>query len=56
MCKSTMMAIMARMSAYTGKTVKWDEAWNSNESLTPKSYDFGPYPVAPVAVPGTNVA
>ena len=29
MCKSTMMAIMARMSAYTGKTVSWDQAWNS---------------------------
>jgi predicted dehydrogenase len=56
MCKSTMMAIMARMSAYTGKAVKWDEAWNSNESFTPKSYDFGPFPVAPVAVPGANIA
>jgi predicted dehydrogenase len=56
MCKSTMMAIMARMSAYTGKSVKWEDAWNSNESYTPKSYDFGPFPVAPVPVPGTNIA
>jgi predicted dehydrogenase len=57
MCKATMMAIMARMSAYTGKSVKWDDAWNSNESFTPKSYDFGPpFPVAPVPVPGGNVA
>jgi len=54
MCKSTMMAIMARMSAYTGKSVKWQDAWDSQESYTPKSYDFGPFPVAPVAVLGAN--
>ena len=56
MCKSTMMAIMARMSAYSGKSVKWDDAWNSTESFTPKSYEFGPFPVAPVAIPGGDVA
>ena len=56
MCKSTMMAIMARMSAYSGKAVTWDQAWNSSESFTPKSYDFGPFPVAPVVVPGSNIA
>ena len=57
MCKSTLMAIMARMSAYSGKTVKWEEALNSQESFTPASYDLkAPLPVAPVPVPGNNVA
>jgi len=52
MTKSTLMAIMARMSAYTGKTLTWDQAMQSKEDLTPKSYDLGPIPVAPVATPG----
>jgi len=46
------MAIMARMSAYTGKTLTWDQAMQSKEDLTPKSYDLGPTPVPPVATPG----
>jgi len=54
MCQSTLMAIMGRMAAYTGKVVKWDEALNSNESLTPSKYEFGPLPVAPVAIPGSR--
>ena len=37
---SCMMAIMARMAAYTGKTVKWDDAMNSKEQLGPDTYDL----------------
>ena len=52
MTKSTLMAIMARLSAYSGRTIKWDEAMASQERLGPTTYEFGPLEVAPVAVPG----
>jgi predicted dehydrogenase len=52
MCKSTLMAIMGRMAAYTGQEITWDQAWNSAEDLTPKEYDWGPLPTPAVAVPG----
>jgi len=55
MAKSTMMAIMARMSAYTGKAVTWEQAMNSKEDLSPPSYDWNtPMPEPPVAVPGVT--
>ena len=53
MAKSTMMGIMARMSAYTGKTLTWEQAMNSKEDLSPVSYDWdAPIPEPPVAMPG----
>jgi predicted dehydrogenase len=52
MSHSTLMAIMGRMAAYTGARITWDEALNSKEDLTPPSYEWGPLPVAPIAVPG----
>lgn len=54
MAKSTMMAIMGRMATYTGQVVTWDQAWNSEEDLTPTAYEFGLLPVPPVAVPGVT--
>jgi predicted dehydrogenase len=68
MAKSTLVAMMVRMSAYTGKTVYWDKAaaeadrapagapivLESTEDLSPPKYEFGPLPVAPVAVPGVT--
>ncbi len=50
--ESTLTAIMGRMSAYTGKEVTWEQALNSKEDLAPAKYEFGPYSVAPVAMPG----
>ncbi len=50
--RSTLMALMARMAAYTGQTVTWEQALNSQEDLSPASYEFGPAPEAVVAVPG----
>jgi len=53
--KSTLVAIMGRMSAYTGQEISWDQAFNSDETLVPPSdtlsfeMDLG---VAEVAVPG----
>jgi myo-inositol 2-dehydrogenase/D-chiro-inositol 1-dehydrogenase len=52
MCKSTMIACMARMSAYTGKTVTWDQMMNSKLDTFPKTIAWGDNPVNPVPVPG----
>ena len=55
MAQSNMMAIMGRMAAYTGQTITFDEAINSNEVLGPSidkyAWDFE-YPGPPVAMPG----
>lgn len=50
--KSTLTAILGRMSAYTGKTVSWDQALRSKLSLVPEPLEFGDLPVAAVAIPG----
>ena len=52
MCNSTLMAIMARMSAYTGQTVTWEEALNSKEDLSPATYAWTSLDMRPVARPG----
>ncbi len=53
MAKSTMMALMARMSAYTGQTITWEQAMNSQQDLSPPRYAWDvPLKVAPVALPG----
>ena len=48
---STLVTIMGRMSAYTGKDVTWDEVMNSDLYLGPKTYAFGPVPGIPEVVP-----
>ena len=55
MAKSTMMAVMSRMSAYTGRSLTWEQAINSKEDLSPSGYawDAEP-PAAEVAVPGVS--
>jgi predicted dehydrogenase len=52
MCNSTLMAIMARMSAYTGQTVTWEEALNSKEDLSPATYAWTSLDMRPIARPG----
>lgn len=52
MCKSTGMAIMGRMSAYTGQPITWDQMINSQENLAPAKYEFGSIEFPKVAVPG----
>lgn len=55
MAKSSMMAIMARMSAYTGQTLTWDQAINSTQDLTPSGYTWDATPPdATIAVPGVT--
>jgi myo-inositol 2-dehydrogenase/D-chiro-inositol 1-dehydrogenase len=52
--ESTMTAIMGRMSAYTGKSVTWEQAMASQQALVPPSAQlaFGPMPMPAVAEPG----
>jgi len=51
--ESTMTAIMIRMSAYTGRAMKFDWVMNSSKlDLSPEKLELGPYPLEPVAVPG----
>jgi predicted dehydrogenase len=53
MAKSTLLAIMGRMAAYTGQEVTWEKALNSKEDLSPPAYDWdAKLPDPPVAVPG----
>lgn len=52
MARSTMMALLGRMAAYTGKAVTWEEGLASKEDLTPPVWAWGPLPAPPVARPG----
>ncbi|GAB4109171.1 MAG: Gfo/Idh/MocA family oxidoreductase [Acidobacteriota bacterium] len=55
--KSTLGAIMARESAYTGLEVSWNELMQSSQRLGPTEYSFGPVGLEPKApVPGTSKA
>lgn len=42
--QSTLMAIMGRESAYTGKFITWDQIMASSQQLGPKEYKFGAVP------------
>jgi len=53
MINTTMAGIMVRMAAYTGKTITWDMAWNSEEKLVPDKLDWdAPLPVRDVRMAG----
>jgi len=53
--ESTMTAIMGRMSAYSGRQLKWEWAMNASElDLLPEEWEFGPLPERPVAIPGVT--
>jgi len=53
MARSTLLAIMGRMAAYTGQQITWEMALNSKEDLSPTEYNWhAAPPLARVAVPG----
>jgi predicted dehydrogenase len=62
MARSTMLAILGRMVDYTGKALTWEEAINSKQDLSPKSYAWDAEPPTkpdkdgryPVATPGAT--
>lgn len=53
MTTSTLLALMGRMAAYTGQTITWEQAMNSQERVFPEKLDWNmSLPVAPMARPG----
>ena len=56
MAKSTLLAIMGRMAAYTGQEITLEMALKSKDSLSPSGYTWDAQPPAvPVAVPGQTL-
>jgi len=49
---STLVAIMGRQSAYTGRAITWEEISRSLIDYSPERYEFGPLPARPVPIPG----
>ena len=57
---SSMTAILGRLCTYSGKEITWEQAINSDISLSPKNYSFDAEPPVkmnaegyyPIAVPG----
>lgn len=55
MAKSTLLAIMGRMAAYTGQQITWEMALHSKEDLSPPRYDWeAKLPDPPAAIPGVT--
>lgn len=54
MCNSTMIGIMGRMAAYSGKTLTWDDCFNSEERLGPDEYAWSDMPEPTAVIPGTS--
>ncbi len=53
LAESTMTVIMGRMSAYTGRALKWDWAMKASKlDLRPEKYELGDLPVRPIPIPG----
>ena len=55
MANSTMVAILGRMVAYSGQTLTWNEAINSNQILGPAQEDYSwnfKYTPPDIALPG----
>ena len=50
--ESTLTGIMGRESAYSGRSVTWEEVLNSQTRLGPEKYEMGNLPFPDVAVPG----
>jgi predicted dehydrogenase len=50
--ESTLTGIMGRESAYSGRSVGWDEILEAKTRLGPEKYEFGPLPFPEVAIPG----
>lgn len=52
MCRSSMLAIMGRIAAYTGQVVTWDQLMTLEAGLGPTELAWGDAPQTPVAIPG----
>jgi hypothetical protein len=47
--------VMGREAAYTGQEITWEEILRAEMELLPESFEFGPAPFPPVAVPGETI-
>lgn len=59
MANSSMLAVLGRMVAYSGKEITWEEAFNSDVKLGPDVNDYNwdlKWPTSEVAVPGISKA
>lgn len=57
MANSTMLAVLSRMVGYSGQSITWKDAINSNHSLGPEIEKYAwdlQWPTAPIAKPGTT--
>jgi hypothetical protein len=55
LAKSSLLAILGRMAAYTGQVITWEQAMNSKEDLSPPKYDWNvSLPLPAVARPGVT--
>jgi len=53
MAHSTLMALMGRMAAYTGKEISWEQAMNSQEKLVHDNLTWDmDLPIRPMSMPG----
>lgn len=52
---SSLVTIMGRMAAYTGKDITWDEVLNADLYLGPKTYVMGPVENIPEIIPVAGV-
>jgi predicted dehydrogenase len=53
MAHTTLMAVMGRMAAYTGKEITWEQALGSQQNLVPEKMDWNSkIDQPPLAVPG----
>jgi hypothetical protein len=52
---STLVAIMGRVSAYTGKEITYEEMMNSDMRLGPKAFEFGKVDI-PKSIPVPGLA
>ena len=48
---SCLTAVMGRESSYTGKSVTWDEIYNSNATMMPEKLEIGPVDMKTFVVP-----
>src|SRR5690606_6255354 len=57
MANSTMLGILGRMVAYSGQTISWEDAINSNQKLGPDFEDYSwdlKYQDPAIAMPGVT--
>lgn len=54
MLRSTQAALLGRMAAYTGKRMSWEDCLNSEEQLTPDTWEWGDRPDPAPPIPGKH--